>query len=63
MDWYVALQTIWHCIAEQYPALAGGVLQFVGGATILYRIVASTKLQGSGAAVIKFLGSLALNKS
>jgi len=68
MDIVVVAQSLLACISERYPQFGGAILQAIGGATILFRVLGSAKIGATpttGFGVGKLLGLLgkaALNK-
>lgn len=68
MDLLNIAQTLYGCIRQHYPQIAGGALQAIGIATILYRILASQKVgttpqSGLGMGrLLTILGRVAMNK-
>lgn len=68
MDAYALIQVLWPCLRERYPEIAGAVLQVIGGATVLFRLLGSPRVGltsespfGLGR-VLAFLARVALNK-
>ena len=58
------LSSLWACLSERFPDLARSVLEVVGGATLVYRLLAryAVKGQPTDDVVLKVLGKIALNK-
>lgn len=68
MDIMVLGQFLWSCLSERYPEIGGAVLQVIGGATVLFRVLGSAKIGATpttGFGIGKLLGwlsKLAMNK-
>lgn len=58
------LSSLWTCLSQQAPDLARSVLEVVGGATLVYRLLAryAQKGQPTDDVVLKVLGKIALNR-
>ena len=62
------IQAAWACVQQNYPQFSGAILQVIGGATVLFRLMGSSKLTGGGGTggwfqhIVGFLGKIALNK-
>lgn len=68
MDVLTVAQVLFGCVKDHYPQMTGAVLQVIGGATVLFRILGSQKVgatptSGLGmGTVLSFLRRIALNK-
>ena len=60
-----AIKAAYACLYQHYPQLATAILQVVGAASVLYRVVSHKSVQGATGSVLgtamKFLGKAALN--
>lgn len=68
MDFLSVVQVLWGCVREHYPQITGAVLQVIGGATVLFRVLGSQKVgatptSGLGMGpLLRFLERVALNR-
>ena len=44
MEAYQVAQFLWTCLSAKYPEIGGAVLQVIGGGTVLFRLLGSTRL-------------------
>ena len=44
MDLLTVGQALWGCVSEKYPQFGGAILQVIGGATVLFRLLGSQKI-------------------
>lgn len=68
MDLLSVAQVLFGCVKEHYPQITGAILQVIGGATVLFRLLGSQKVgvtptSGLGMGnLLSALQKLALNK-
>ena len=68
MDMLTVAQMLWSCAQDKYPEIGGALLQVIGGATVLFRVLGSQKVgttpsTGFGMGkLLGWLGKIAMNK-
>lgn len=60
-----ALKATWQCIVQHYPDMAAAILQIIGAASVIYKLLSSKLAASTGGSVVsgakKVLKSVALN--
>ena len=68
MDMLTVAQLLWSCAQDKYPEIGGAVLQVIGGATVLFRVLGSTKIGATASTgfgvgkLLGWLGKIAMNR-
>ena len=68
MDMLTVAQMLWSCAQDKYPEIGGALLQVIGGATVLFRVLGSQKVGTTSSTgfgmgkLLGWLGKIAMNK-
>ena len=68
MDMLMVGQLLWSCLQDRYPEIGGAILQVIGGSTVLFRVLGSTKIGATASTgfgvgkLLGWLGKIAMNR-